>query len=340
MISRPRLEHVLATAPRLTIGLVGDLFLDRYLEVEPSEELSLETGLEAWQISSVRNSPGALGTVMNNLAALGVGKIVPITVVGDDGHGDDLLRSLAALPVDTTGILRDRERLTPTYTKPMRRLADGTHRELNRLDVRTRAPLRPETERKLAAALRAAWPRCEVWIALDQISADGEGVFTPSLHRALAELVREMPEKLLFVDSRAALGRFRCGSLKGNRSEILGAVGKSADDRGAVSAAIHELAARTGRPAFCTAGEEGIHVATADGRLVHSPGVPVSGPIDIVGAGDSVTSGLAISLAAGCDERDAADVANLIASITIQQLGTTGTASPEQVMACWENSQK
>ena len=100
-MTNERLETILRTLPRLTIGLVGDLFLDRYLHLVPgSQELSIETGLEAYQIERVRNSPGALGTVMNNLAALGVGLLVPVTAIGDDGHGYDLLREVRKLPVD------------------------------------------------------------------------------------------------------------------------------------------------------------------------------------------------------------------------------------------------
>src|SRR5207237_10665789 len=95
IITAERLEAILRTLPRLTIGLVGDLFLDRYLELIPgSQELSIETGLEAYQIERVRNSPGALGTVLNNLAALGAGLLVPVTVIGDGGHGYDLLKQL------------------------------------------------------------------------------------------------------------------------------------------------------------------------------------------------------------------------------------------------------
>jgi sugar/nucleoside kinase (ribokinase family) len=59
----------------------------------------------------------------------------------------------------------------------------------------------------------------------------------------------------------------------------------------------------------------------------------VSGPIDIVGAGDAASSGFLSALLAGASEVEAADVANLVASITVQQLGTTGTATPEQVLA-------
>src|SRR5438067_10167454 len=125
MLSRDRLDAILRTLPRLTIGLVGDLFLDRYLHLEPGrEELSIETGREAYQIERVRNSPGAVGTVMNNLAALGVGLLVPLTAIGDDGHGFDLLRAIRKLPADLANILCLPDRLTPTYTKPMRQDTD------------------------------------------------------------------------------------------------------------------------------------------------------------------------------------------------------------------------
>jgi len=57
----------------------------------------------------------------------------------------------------------------------------------------------------------------------------------------------------------------------------------------------------------------------------------VSGPIDIVGAGDSCSAGIACAMVSGATLEQAAAFGNLVASITIQQLGTTGTASPEQV---------
>src|SRR6476646_7801103 len=124
-MNQDRLDAILRTLPRLTIGLVGDLFLDRYLHLVPGRrEMSIETGLEAYQIERVRNSPGALGTVMNNLAVLGVGLLVPVTAIGDDGHGYDLLRELRKLPVDPGHILCLPDRLTPTYTKPVRQDSD------------------------------------------------------------------------------------------------------------------------------------------------------------------------------------------------------------------------
>jgi len=55
--------------------------------------------------------------------------------------------------------------------------------------------------------------------------------------------------------------------------------------------------------------------------------------LDIVGAGDSATSGIAAALLSGATTTEAAEVGNLVASITVQQLGTTGTASPNQILA-------
>jgi sugar/nucleoside kinase (ribokinase family) len=72
---------------------------------------------------------------------------------------------------------------------------------------------------------------------------------------------------------------------------------------------------------------------------VQVPCYPVHGPIDVVGAGDSTSAALACALAAGATLTEATALGNLVASITIQQLGTTGTASPEQVLQRWQQVQ-
>ena len=58
---------------------------------------------------------------------------------------------------------------------------------------------------------------------------------------------------------------------------------------------------------------------------------PIRGPIDIVGAGDSVTANLTAALAAGATLREAMELAMGAASLVIHQLGTTGTASVAQL---------
>ena len=72
------------------------------------------------------------------------------------------------------------------------------------------------------------------------------------------------------------------------------------------------------------------------------PGVRVEGPIDSTGAGDSATAGAVLALAAGATCPEAALVGNLVASITVQQLATTGTAQPDELpprLALWARQQ-
>src|SRR5450755_4203266 len=97
-------EAILGKLPSQKIGVIGDLFLDRYFDLDATlTEPSIETGLDAYQVVRVRSYPGAAGTVVNNLSALGVGSIFPIALIGDDGEGYELRQALAALP----GVLLD-----------------------------------------------------------------------------------------------------------------------------------------------------------------------------------------------------------------------------------------
>src|SRR5215218_3244256 len=169
MLTTELIEHILATIPNRTVGVLGDLFLDRYLDIDSAlNEPSVETGLTAYQVTRVRNYPGAAGTVINNLAALGVGRIYPITAVGDDGEGYDVRQALRALPaVEHGGIMTAPGRRTPTYTKPML----GTE-ELNRLDIKNRTPTPDGFQEHLIELLDEAWPQFDALLVLDQVSEE------------------------------------------------------------------------------------------------------------------------------------------------------------------------
>ena len=89
---------------------------------------------------------------------------------------------------------------------------------------------------------------------------------------------------------------------------------------------------RNGKPVVLTRGQRGLVVRSAGG-LCEIPGIRLLGPLDTVGAGDSVLAGLAISLAIGCSPVEAAQLGNYVAGVTVQKLNETGTATPEEVLA-------
>ena len=90
------------------------------------------------------------------------------------------------------------------------------------------------------------------------------------------------------------------------------------------------VAAQTGKAFFVTRGERGLVAADKDGVYV-APGVDISGEVDPVGAGDTVVAAISAVLACGGTPAVAAYVANIAASVTVRKLGTTGTASPEEL---------
>jgi bifunctional ADP-heptose synthase (sugar kinase/adenylyltransferase) len=339
-LAEDRLDYLLTRLPHLRIGVLGDLFLDRYLDIDAAlTEPSLETGQGAYQVVQVRSYPGAAGTVINNLAALGVGQIVPISVIGNDGEGYELRQALEQLPavhLTHVGQALSAHFRTPTYTKPMLCEAGQAARELNRLDIKNRTPL-PEMEALILSALEGAWPGVDALIVVDQVSEADCGVVTRGVRRVLADLGAKEGERLILVDSRARLGLFENATLKPNDAEGRRLVpDETSPEQGTLA-----LARRQGRPVFRTLGPRGIVVA--DGRsqpplaqLVSAP--VVEGPIDPVGAGDSVNAALASGIAAGASLVEAAALANLVASIAIQQLGVTGTATPEQVQRRWRQT--
>lgn len=330
------LDQILEQFPRLKIGLAGDLFLDKYLDLDHTlTESSIETGLDAYQVVRTRCYPGAGGTVLNNLEALGIGHLSAISVIGDDGEGYELRRELLARRINIRGVIVRTDRMTPTYAKPMLSQQNAPPRELNRLDTKNRTPQSPEIDQLVIAELRRAAPELDALIIADQVTERNRGVISDAVREELGKLAAEHPKLLIFVDSRSHLGHFRGCTAKPNRAELALAIGRAGDESiaridDAVERASAELGRRTGRPVYTTLGPEGIlfHDGT---NSTHVPGVVVTGPIDIVGAGDSTTAGIVSALCAGATPQQAAQIGCLVASITIQQLGVTGTATPAQV---------
>jgi bifunctional ADP-heptose synthase (sugar kinase/adenylyltransferase) len=337
MLNEIGLERILERLPGLTIGVLGDLFLDRYLDIGGHlTEPSLETGLDAYQVVRVRPSPGAAGTVINNLAAFGVKHVYPIAVIGDDGEGYELQQALRKhRMVDPTWLLVGPDRRTPTYTKPMLHEPGQPPRELNRLDIKNRVPLPDSWEDSILQALDTVWPAVDALIVLDQVSEPNCGVVTDRIRERVARLGALHPEKCVLADSRERIGLFRSVFSKPNQIECRRTIGT---DVGSIEDAASELAIRTGRAVFCTCGEAGILLAEpyAEGcKVTQIPAYRVPGPIDIVGAGDSSSAAIACAVAGGATLPEAAAFGCLVASITIQQIGTTGTATREQIRQRW-----
>lgn len=317
----------------LRIGVAGDFCLDRYLEIDPARnEISLETGLPVHNVVRVRAQPGGAGTIVNNLVALGVGRIELVGFCGDDGEGYELRRALAALPgVDLEHFLTTPLRRTFVYGKPLVLDPGQPPRELNRLDSKNWTPTPLALQRDLADRVRELAKQVDALVLLDQVDVAETGAITPLVCEVAHAALAERCELYILADSRRGLQSFPPLGFKMNALELGRFSNAAAADGPADSETVRRMAAtlaeRTGQPVFVTLAERGIIGAAKGLPAEHIPALPVRGPIDVVGAGDAVTAALSASLAAGAQLSEAMELAMAAASLVVHQLGTTGVAT-------------
>ena len=328
-----RFDQITCEFERLCLAVVGDFCLDRYLEIDPARaEVSIETGLPVHNVVRVRSQPGAAGTILNNLVALNVGEILPVGFCGNDGEGYELLAALQAKrAVQTSHFLRTPERRTFTYCKPLVLEPGRAPRELSRLDSKNWSPTPAPVRRALNDAFEMVAARAHALILMDQVDVAETGVVTEDLLKAVNLQATARPEILMLADSRRSLKNWPPVAFKMNERELAALTDKTFSELSAVLAATSALARRQERPVFVTLAERGIVGADAAGHAEHVPAFPVRGEIDIVGAGDAVTANLTAALAAGATLREALELAMAAASVVIHQLGTTGTATVEDL---------
>ncbi len=332
-MSPARLEELIRRFAGARIAVVGDFFLDKYMEVDSAlAEPSLETDKVAHQVVSIRHSPGAAGTVVCNLAALGCKTLHGVGITGDDGESYDLRKGLARLGCSDEHLHMAPGRFTPTYLKPRDRADATLAGEHSRYDTKNRTPTPPDLQRKVLDSLASLLPQVDAVIVLDQVEEADCGVITAAVTPAISQLAAANPRVIFWADSRRFIRRFRNVIIKPNQFEIMGiAAPRPTDvvDLADLAAAVAQVRRENNAPVCCTRGPAGIIVSDPVPTLV--PGVRVPGPFDTTGAGDSATAGCVLALCAGASLSEAALVGNLVASITVQQLATTGTARPDQL---------
>jgi rfaE bifunctional protein kinase chain/domain len=318
-------SEILAAFPQLSVLVVGDICLDRWCIYDPATaEPSRETGIPRIGVVSVEVTPGAGGTIGNNLAALGAGRIAVLGAVGEDGFGYELGRALRARGIQSDLLVATPEMRTFTYTKVINS-TNGVE-DMPRLDFINAQPMPTAVEREVVARLGASFASFDVILVGDQAETNAGGVVTPAVRDALTELAARHPSKTVLVDSRLRVDLFRNVAVKPNQQEA--------------EAASQRLFGRIDYPAlrrhaaapflYVTHGSKGVLVVDEQGES-WVPTVPVEHPVDICGAGDSFHAGSALAYAVTGSAIAAARFGNLVASITIMKKGT-GTASPEEVL--------
>ncbi len=318
-------REVLEFAPRARMLIVGDICLDRWCTYAPDlTEPSRETGLPRTAVVTTEVTPGAAGTVANNLRALGAGLVSVLGVAGEDGHGMELKRALAAGGIDGS-LLVEAPGATFTYTKLINQKT--LLEDLGRLDFISLPPS-AETEDELIRRLEASLDCYDAILVADQMETSLGGAVTARVRDALISAGREGAAKLVWVDSRMRLEKFIGLALKPNEreaDEACARLGLQAGDYVGLRAATMSplLVVTHGGAGVTLVGQSGVQRVETR---------PHANPVDVTGAGDSFSAGMVLALAAGAAPAEAARFGHLVGSITVMKPGT-GTASPAEVLA-------
>ena len=320
------MKDILDKAPKLAALIVGDVCLDRWCRYDPQlGEPSRETGIPRTAVTSTEVTPGAAGTVANNLAALGVGRVSVLGVIGQDGQAFELRGALQRRGIEGDLLVESAEVQTFTYTKLINHRTN--QEDQPRIDFVNQSKLPGSAVRHVLDRLQGAFDRFDIVMVSDQAEGGCGGVVNEAVRALIQELAPVYPDKVVMVDSRTHIADFRNVIAKPNHIEAERA---SMELFGRVDTAALREHMRSPL-LLVTNGGEGVLLVTSSGeRWVRT--VPVENPVDICGAGDSFAAGFAVAYAATRDAARAAEFGNRVASITIMKPGT-GTASPEELLA-------
>jgi len=207
LISETRLKTILNNFRDQRILVVGDFYLDAYWYIDKTRStLSLETPWHTNPVVEQRYSPGAAGTVTNNLKALGVGTVYTLGVIGEDGFGGTLRNCLQANGCSTDFMVQATGWVTPTYLKPIHRGSEDVETEGPRFDIENQAPMPASIEDSVIEALQTCLPLVDGIIIGDQMPLENLGVVTTRVREALCASAVLFPEKVVFADSRTRIG--------------------------------------------------------------------------------------------------------------------------------------
>ena len=315
-ISAQELAAALGGFSRLRVLVLGDLFLDEYLEGEMFE-ISREGPIPVVKLTSRLGTAGAAGNLACSLRNLGA-QVSILSLIGEDPAGKDLLSQLEEKNIGSDALIRLPSKPTLTYTKIRARVANAPSREILRLDVLPEAPIDSDIEDRVLAVLAEKAAELDAIIVLDQVH-----------HLVTRRILDELPALagahniFLQGSSRQRLEEFHDFNLViPNEQEARAALGNLQQNISPAELAGKLRQEGSHREVLLTLGPDGMAALGENSReatLLPSLAAEV---VDVTGAGDAVSAAVLLGRLAGWDLHSAAWVASHCASIAISRTGT------------------
>ena len=293
--------------------VIGDVMLDRYWHGSASR-VSPEAPVPVVQVTNREDRPGGAGNVALNIAALG-SAVRLVGVVGDDETGLELLSRLKAAGV-YCDFLQSEEK--PTITK-LRIISQ--HQQLIRLDFEK--AFEASDIIGLQDKAKSLVDDSQVMVLSDY----GKGALHDIIDLIDLGRSRNIP---IIVDPKGTdFTKYRGATLiTPNLTEFEAVVGGSDNEDELVNKGLRLVRELNLEAILITRGEHGMTLIRPNSPELHLP-ARAQEVFDVTGAGDTVISVLAASMAAGDGLADATALANLAAGLVVGKLGTAAISGPE-----------
>ncbi|HYS54090.1 MAG TPA: PfkB family carbohydrate kinase [Thermoanaerobaculia bacterium] len=325
MFARTRLLQITRAMQGKLVVVYGDIVADRFVYGTP-KRISREAPVLILRRYREDILLGGGGNAINNILALG-GLPIPVSVLGRDTHGDQLIETMTSQGIDCSGILRVDRYQTPTKVRILGGFPHSSRQQIVRYDIEDTFVVTEEESRRFAALLRDQMSVCHAGL----ISDYGYGVVTPMLAANLTAFATRRP---ITLDSRYDLLRYPdVSAATPNEEEAAAAAGISLidndDDR------IQEVADALRQSLDCdavliTRGSRGMALFEGDGRApIFIPVYGTDQVADVTGAGDTVIATFTLALAAGASYAEAAKLANYGGGIVVMKMGTATVSNDE-----------
>ncbi|MDO6499874.1 bifunctional D-glycero-beta-D-manno-heptose-7-phosphate kinase/D-glycero-beta-D-manno-heptose 1-phosphate adenylyltransferase HldE [Photobacterium sanguinicancri] len=293
--------------------VVGDVMLDRYW-YGPTGRISPEAPVPVVKVDQIEERPGGAANVAMNIAALG-GHARLVGLTGIDEQAKALTEKLSSLKVRCDFVsLPD----YPTITK-LRVMSRG--QQLIRLDFEEGFhDVNPDL---IMPRLEQSLSQVKAVILSDYAKGALEHVQT------MIQMARKAGVPVLIDPKGADFERYRGATLlTPNLSEFETVVGKVNGDADIVEKGFALMEQFDFEALLVTRSEHGMTLLQRGQEPLHMP-TQAQEVYDVTGAGDTVISVLASSLAAGKSLSDACKLANAAAGVVVAKLGTSTLSTIE-----------
>jgi len=293
--------------------VIGDLMLDRYWHGATSR-ISPEAPVPVVHVKDDERRAGGAGNVALNIAALG-GKVSVMGFVGQDEQAESL-KSL----LQDAGVLCLFEDLKdyPTITK-LRVMS--RHQQLIRLDFED--GFHAVENEKLLHLYHAEMMQANAIVLSDY----GKGTLNPI--QPFIDLAKKLDKPVLIDPKGSDFTIYKHATLiTPNLSEFEAVVGHCENQQQLVDRGMNLLNEMDFKALLVTQGEQGMTLLSKQEEPLHLP-THAREVFDVTGAGDTVISVLAASLAAKKPLAEATILANMGAGIVVGKLGTATVNTEE-----------